>query len=506
MESFSKRLYSSEIPYKPGIPPSIIEDLLNEKKSQSFIQPINSKLLIRVFLLTNDKNGKPYILSVGKIFDPNLLREYTKKEKKLTQSFHLFLILSLSLLFLLVLFLGIWVGNKLGKTLTEPLQTLILATQKITHRDYRLDDLPLETSQDDEISQLIQAFKKMAEEIKRYETTLRKYNQYLRGVLNALPVGILILKENGELLFANEQFNRFLSEFNFRNYQEVCEKLSVDEYFNTLEVEQSFYKNLTLSRGERELHLGITFMKLELFNEFLKLLILENLEEKETLKRLSLWREVAVMLAHEIKNPLTPIKLSVERLYKRLKDDLPEEKREFLKNTLSLVNKYVEELKKLAYDLYYFSNKQIPEKKEINLRENLKEVVELYSSAYPEVQIELTGKDISILADPFQLKRIWINLFENSIKAMNEKGRIKIELSEKNDKVFIIFEDSGCGLDEEIVSALNKGDLGNLKKLGTQGLLIISSIMKLHNGKIFAENKKEGGSCFILEFPKELSS
>lgn len=501
-----KKTYSSYITTKPGISPSIIENLLKEKKSQSLIQPINSHLLVRVFLLVNDKTGKPYILAVGKIFDPNKLSEFTKDEKKISKSFQVFLIASLSLLFLLVLFIGIWVGNKLGKTLTEPLQTLILATQKISHRDYRLDDLPLKNFQEDEISQLIQAFKKMAEEIKRYETALRKYNQYLRGVLNSLPEGILILKEKGEILFANDQFNHFLSTFNFKNYQEFCEELSIDTYFDNLEIEQSFYKTITLSKAGREIHLGITFMKLELLNEILKLLIIENLEEKETLKRLSLWREVAVMLAHEIKNPLTPIKLSVERLQRKLREDLPQEKREFLEKTVSLINKYVEELKKLAYDLYYFSNKQVPEKEKLSVIENLEEVAELYRSAYPDLHINLIGsKETKIWADPFQLKRIWINLFENSLKAMNEKGKIEVKIVEKEDKVSIIYEDSGFGLEEEIIRAFNKGDPSDLKKIGT-GLLVISSIMKLHGGRILAENREEGGSRFILEFPKELTS
>lgn len=500
-----KKTYSSEIPSKQGIPPSIVEDLLREKQAQSIVHPIDSNLLIRVFTLTHDKAGKPYILAVGKLFDPNKLREYTKREKNLSQTFQLFLILSLSLVFLLVLFLGIWVGNKLGKTLTEPLQTLILATQKISHRDYRLDDLPLETSQDDEISQLILAFRKMAEEIKRYETTLRKYNQYLRGVLNALPVGILILRENEELLFANEQFNRFLSDFNFRNFQEFCENLSIKEYFNNLAVEESLYKNVIFTRYERELNLGVTFMKLELFNEILKLLIIENLEEKETLKRLSLWREVALIIAHEIKNPLTPIKLSVERLRKRLRNDLPVEKREFLDNTVNLVNKYVEELKKLAYDLYYFSERSSLEKIEVNIRENIKEVVELYRSAYQDVQIDLSEtRDVLFKADPFQLKRIWINLFENSIKAMNERGEIKIKAFEKEARIFVIFEDTGPGLDEAVIKAFNKGDLSSLKKIGT-GLLIVTSIVKLHEGKVRVENREEGGSRFVLEFPKKLS-
>jgi len=498
-----KKTYSDEVTERPGIPPTLITELLREKKSQSSLQTLGSKLLLRVFLPFQPKQGETLILAVGKVIEPNKLKEFAQKEKRLSKSLQVFLLFSIALIFLLVLFLGIWVGNKLGKSLTEPLQTLVLATQKLSHRDFRLDDLLVETSQEDELAQLMTAIKKMAEEIKRYETTLRKYNEYLKGVLNALPVGILILKEKGEPLFVNEQLHKILKEYHYQDPLEFYTELHLDEPFQELEVEQSFYRVYTLTREGRELFLGVTFMKLDLFNELLKLMIIEDLEEKEALKRLSLWKEVAVRIAHEIKNPLTPIKLSVERLKRRLSEDLPEEKREILEKTITLVNRYVEELRKLAYDLYYFSKRPVFEKREVNLQGNIEEVLELYLSAYPEVEIrfEVNLEEEPLLqADPFQLKRVWINLLENSLKAMGEKGAILLSLYAEGERLKVSYEDSGPGLKEELMEALNQEEMGELQKIGT-GLMIMTSIVKLLGGSLRVEKRKEGGSRFLLEFP-----
>jgi len=499
-----KKTYSSEISEKPGIPLTLIEGLLKENKPKTFLQTIDSKLLLRLFLLVNNKNGNQYILAVGKVLDLEKIRTYAQKEKKLAKSLELFLYLSLLLLFLLVLFLGIWIGNKIGKSLTDPIHNLIIATQKIAYRDYKLDDLPVNEVQDEEIKQLLLSFKKMAEEIKRYETTLRKYNEYLKGVLNILPVGIAILKENNELLFMNEALKKSLEQFECKSVEKLYKELNLEEYFDKLELGQSFYKVFTFKRKHQERHLEITMMKFELNHENLKLLIIENLEEREVLERLSLWKEVAVKIAHDIKNPLTPIKLSVERLKKRLSEDLPEDKRKFLEETVNIVNRYVEELRRLAYDLYYFSKKGEGERQPVRLKENLKEVIELYRSAYPDLEIELIDETLEhamVLIDPFQLKRIWINLLENSVKALNGKGKIKIILKERDEGFQVIYEDSGPGLPSEIIKAINEENLKELERFGT-GFMIILSILKLAGGKIEAERREEGGSRLVITLPK----
>ncbi|MFN3505433.1 MAG: sensor histidine kinase, partial [Caldimicrobium sp.] len=324
------------------------------------------------------------------------------------------------------------------------------------------------------------------------------------GVLNSLPVGIIIYKSNLEVLFLNENLKKFLKEQNFEGVQSLTEVFGIESFFQNLGVKDKHYQVLSIERGDKEVSVGITYMKLERFGEPLLLLIIENLEEKELLKRLSLWREVAVKLAHEIKNPLTPIRLSIERLMKRIHHELTPESKKLLEQTVSIIVKYVEELRKLALDFYYISQRPYFEKTQVHLIENFIEVIELYKMAYPEINFiveKAEDREILIQGDPFQLKRVWINLIENSIKAMKEKGDIEIVFWEEGQRIYINYQDRGEGMNDELIDAFNTGDFSKLQRVGT-GLLIIKGVIELHKGKIWAERSLQGGTKFTIELPK----
>ncbi len=161
---------------------------------------------------------------------------------------------------------------------------------------------------------------------------------------------------------------------------------------------------------------------------------------------MSVWKEVAVRIAHEIKNPLTPIKLSIERLRKKLSDSLSDEDKNLLNQTVDVVLKSIEELQKLSHDLYVLTKKPILDKVEGSLIENIKEVINLYKLAYPNITIKLnTDKDVVFDFDPLVMKRLWINLFENSIKSMKEEGSITIECFANSDEVVLFLPIQGRG-------------------------------------------------------------
>ncbi|MFN4197205.1 MAG: HAMP domain-containing protein, partial [Caldimicrobium sp.] len=172
-----KKTYSSEINTSLGIPPSILNEILKQKKPLTQIQPYKSKLLLRVYAPVETRSGTPYILAVGKLIDPERIKGLPKNEKDLLKTVNIFLVFTFLMVLFLVIFLGIWVGNKLGKSLSEPLQNLIHATQKLSQRDFNLSELLSTSSLEDEIHQLVKSFKYMAEEIKKYEETLKKYNE-----------------------------------------------------------------------------------------------------------------------------------------------------------------------------------------------------------------------------------------------------------------------------------------------------------------------------------------
>jgi len=497
-----KKTYSSEIPEKLGIPPSILEKLKTEKIPVAQLSIIKSKPLLRVFITCKDKYGNEWILATGKVL--NLQKFAESKifpEERYFETFKKFLLMTGISVLLLIVFVGIWVGSKIGRNLTEPLQNLILATQKISQKDYQIEEIPLTSFSEDELGILVNSFKEMVKKVREYEEEMRRYNEYLISILNQLPVGILILDLNFQIKFLNENLKKFLESYEFNNIEELLNYLDLFNLLHTVELESPFYKIFEFTIGTKEVFLGITLLKLNLFREENFMVILENLEEKENLKRLSIWKEVAVKIAHEIKNPLTPIKLSIERLRKRLGNNLEDSAKEVLFKTTEIIEKYVEELRKLATDFYYFSKKPNLNLEKGSLLENLIEVVNLYEFAYPEVKFNIQADDDGeCLFDKFHFKRVWINLIDNSIKAMQEKGEIKIFLSRENGEVIIKMVDTGKGIPEEIKTNIAEGDLIKLKEFG-MGLIIAYSVVKLHKGTFQVERNNPSGTVIIIKIP-----
>ncbi len=497
-----KKTYSSEIPGKLGIPPSILEKLKIEKIPVTQFSIIKSKLLLRVFITCKDKYGNEWILATGKVLNLQKFAESeTFPEEKYFKTFKKFLLMAGISVLLLIVFVGIWVGSKIGRNLTEPLQNLILATQKISQKDYQIEEIPLTSFSEDELGILVNSFKEMVKKVREYEEEMIRYNEYLISILNHLPVGILILDPNFQIKFLNENLKKFLESYEFNNIEELLNYLDLFNLLHTVDLESPFYKIFEFTIGTKEIFLGLTLLKLNLFREENFMVILENLEEKENLKRLSIWKEVAVKIAHEIKNPLTPIKLSIERLRKRLGKNLEDSAKEVLFKTTEIIEKYVEDLRKLATDFYYFSKKPNLNLEKGSLLENLIEVVNLYELAYPEVKFTIQADDDGeCLFDKFHFKRVWINLIDNSIKAMQEKGEIKIFLSRENEEVVIKIIDTGEGIPEGIKTNIAEGDFMKLKEFG-MGLIIAYSVVKLHKGIFQVERNNPSGTAIFIKIP-----
>ena len=497
-----KWTYSSAIPEKLGIPPSILDKLGKEDIPATQILPLSTGILIRVFIPCKTGSGKRLILAVGKVLPLDFLPGKTSfPEKKYLKLFKKFLMLAGFSVLLLVIFIGIWVGSKIGKNLTEPLHNLVLATQKLSKKEFSVEENLLASMSEDEIGTLIRSFKEMTQKLKEYEEELKSYGDYLNSLLNHLPVGVLILSEDFRVKYLNFWLRDFLIHYGFKSPEEFLKTLDLADLINSIDLDEPFYRTYEFVKEDKRGIIGITIIKLIGYREKEFMIVVESLEEKERLKRLSLWKEVAARIAHEIKNPLTPIKLSVERLKKQLESELPEDKKKVLERTTSTVEKYVEELKRLAVDFYYFSKKPTLSLEKAKMLDTIIEAISLYELAYPEVKFNVKAEDDGECCfDPFQFKRVWINLIDNSIKAMNEKGEIDIFLTREGKKLIIEFSDTGEGISEDIIEKIDKGEIFKLKEVGT-GLIMVYTIVQLHRGSFKIEKNSPKGTRFTITIP-----
>ena len=485
-----------------GIPPSVLDKLKNENLPASQVLPLENGIFVRVFIPCKTKDGKAVILATGKVIPLDFLPgKKNYPEKKYLKLFKKFLMLAGFSVLLLVIFIGIWVGSKIGRNLTEPLHNLVLATQKLSKKEFSVEESLLASMSEDEIGILIRSFKEMTQKLKEYEEELRSYGDYLNSLLNHLPVGVLILSEDFRVKYLNFWLRDFLIHYQFKTPEKFLKVLDIAELINSIDLDEPFYRTYEFVKEDKRGIVGITIIKLIGYREKEFMIVVESLEEKERLKRLSLWKEVAARIAHEIKNPLTPIKLSVERLKKQLESELPEEKKRILERTTSTVEKYVEELRRLAVDFYYFSKKPTLSLEKAKMLETIIEAISLYELAYPDVKFNIKAEDDGECCfDPFQFKRVWINLIDNSIKAMREKGEINIFLTREGKNLVMEFSDTGEGIPEDIIEKIDKGEIFKLKEVGT-GLIMVYTIVQLHRGSFKIEKNSPKGTKFIITIP-----
>ncbi len=222
------------------------------------------------------------------------------------------------------------------------------------------------------------------------------------------------------------------------------------------------------------------------------------------MQRMAAWREVARRIAHEIKNPLTPIQLSAQRLRRRYPDILTEKNSVFDQCTSTIITQ-VDELKRLVSEFSQFARMPKVQKSQNNLTQLAENTLILYREAHKHINFRCTETEpIPIFSfDREQIKRCLINLIDNGVAVLPDGGTIHIELSPdaEMENVFIKVYDDGPGISKENKLKLFEPYFST-KKTGTGlGLAIISTIISDHNGYIRVQDNEPKGSIFIIELP-----
>jgi two-component system nitrogen regulation sensor histidine kinase NtrY len=225
-------------------------------------------------------------------------------------------------------------------------------------------------------------------------------------------------------------------------------------------------------------------------------------------ERYSAWETVARKLAHEIKNPLTPIQLSIDRLKEKYSDKLKDSNNEFT-NYLETINRQIVDIKKLVNEFSGFARMPAPMLKKINMKDVVTRVITFYKMSNENLNLDLKNKsknEYIIKGDSDQLYRAFLNLIKNSLEAIEEKkqkvsnlqGKITVEMDKNNEYIVIKILDNGIGFDD--TKNISKPYF-TTKKDGTGlGLPIVTKIINEHNGDInFIKNSK--GAEVIISIP-----
>ncbi|MEK6602238.1 MAG: ATP-binding protein [Candidatus Binatota bacterium] len=418
-------------------------------------------------------------------------------------------ILTLLLITLVIIFSATWFGLYLAKGITVPIQSLAEGTHEVAHGNW---DYQIEASGDDEIGTLVDSFNQMTRDLKQINMEVERRGRYMETLLANITAGVISVDPTGNVTTINKTAEQILGvkreQVLGKNYGVVFqpEHLQVlREIIEHVRGRANVEREIKIPLPDQILTVVVTAATLrgDEGNILGIMVFLENITQIQKVQRMEAWREVARRIAHEIKNPLTPIQLSAERLRKRYAK-LLEGDGAILDKCTSTIIKQVEELKNLVNEFSQFARLPTAELAPNDLNEIVKEALFLFKEGHRGINFQFQRGDIPPLElDRDQIKRALINLLDNAVAAVEEKGEIKILTAYDSSSGIVQLEvaDDGCGLAPEVRARIF-APYFSTKKDGTGlGLAIVSAIVADHRGDIRVRPNEPKGTRFIIELP-----
>lgn len=418
----------------------------------------------------------------------------------------------LILMTLVILFAAVWFGFHLARQLSIPLVQLGRATKRVADGDY--SPLNLESGSE-EISALISAFNSMTGDLESSEKSLKETLRYIEVVLRHVSTGVISIDKAGVISTINGHAAKLLKLEPSKYVGRSVRELLTLEYFRmfaemlkTMQQNkiESIQREFTITIGKENLPLSmnLSILKDENGEEVGKIVVFDDLTPIVNAQRAAAWTEVARRIAHEVKNPLTPIRLSAERLQKKFGQNIEDPA---FKECTTMIIRQVDDMKNLVNEFSNFA--RLPQSRPVlaSLQLVIDEVFTLYRQAHPQIQF-VSNADTDLPQfkfDPSQLKRVLLNLVDNSVGAMAKQKEGAIEISTKFDAeiktVRITVADTGPGIPAADRNRVFEPYFST-KETGTGlGLPIVKRIIEDHNGFIRALANEPKGTKMVIELP-----
>ena len=428
--------------------------------------------------------------------------------------------LTLTLAMLLTLFSALALAFVLSERLSAPLSALAEATRAIAKGDYSKLN-PVKSR--DEFGVLTQSFNTMTRQIadateamERNQQQLENSKTYLESILSNLTSGVLTFDERLYVKTMNAAANDILGvpggAFHGLKLSEWPRHVQSAAPFAEIALRQfassgmrQWEEQMEYRRADGQRTLLIRGTRLGKSGESGYVVVFDDITHLIQAQRDAAWGEVARRLAHEIKNPLTPIQLSAERLQQKLKDKLPEIEADILKRATGTIVSHVAALKGMVDDFTQYAHASRMNAKAVNLNELVREVLVLYEAMGVAIEPRLAENIPSIYADPAMLRQVLHNLFQNAIDALTgvDGPRILVNTSLGTGGVLLTVRDNGTGIAEAVMGRIFEPYVTTKPKGTGLGLAIVKKIVDEHHGRILVENVKPHGATVSIVLPSK---
>lgn len=418
-------------------------------------------------------------------------------------------ILTLLLVTLVIIFAATWFGLYLAKGITIPIQQVAAGTHEVAHGNW---DYQIEAAGDDELGTLVESFNQMTRDLKKSNLELLRRGKFVETVLANITAGVIAVDPSGRITSWNKAAEQMLavnaSAALGKNYREMFESeplAVVRELIDNLKDQESIETEMQIQLPDHLLTVFATAATLrDDANDSLGVMIfLEDITQIQKVQRMEAWREVARRIAHEIKNPLTPIQLSAERLRKRYAKLLQGDGAVLDKCTTTIIQQVVE-LKNLVNEFSQFARLPTAQPVPNDLNEIVQEALFLFKEGHNHIRFEFRQGELPALdLDREQIKRVMINLLNNAVAAVGGAGEVQIltayDLSRNT--AYLEVADDGCGMTPEARVRIFEPGF-TTKKQGTGlGLTIVNQIVEDHRGYIRVRANEPRGTRLVIEFP-----
>jgi PAS domain S-box-containing protein len=430
--------------------------------------------------------------------------------RKVSKNFKLFYVMLMAVITLFVLFVATWIALFLSKQISIPITALLDAAREVRRGNLKHR---VHVRATDELASLVRGFNQMTQELETSNLELDRRRRFTEAILESIPTGVISIGADGSIQRVNRALSRIFPA------EQAARATRLEDLFSREDTAEIKYlmkrarrtgvasRQLELRTENRKLHLAITVSALEekLTSGFV--VVLEDTSELLRAQKADAWHEVARRVAHEIKNPLTPIALSAERIELQLgRLDLPPGAARIVHQCAATISKSVESVKTLVDEFSHFARFPSAQPVRSDWNEVVAGALAVFHGRLDGISIETSFAAglPPVNLDPEQFERAVVNLVDNAAEAMQDSLVKKLYIATQPgaaETVELVVADSGCGVSPDEKEKLFLPYFSTKNRGTGLGLAIVSHIVAEHNGTIRVEDNLPAGARFTVEIP-----
>ena len=438
-------------------------------------------------------------------------------------------LLQLWLITLVILFIATWFALFLAKQVTVPIQALAEATQEVARGNLGFQ---VSARASDELGIFIQSFNAMtrqlqenrlaidraAKELQAANLQLEERGNTIEAILENIPTGVISFDPQGQITSVNKMAKRMFGRDDMGSFRTLADLFTAEDIrdvarlFRRATRQGVAARQMELDLGGRRAFTSLTVSSVRArHGKIGSVLVLEDLSELVQAQKAAAWQEVAQRIAHEIKNPLTPIQLSTERIRRLIEraGGLPPDLLRVVSESAALVGREVATLKSLVDEFAAFARFPAAKPQPSSLNEIVENALKIFDGRLRGIEIHRDlSPDLPLAqVDPEQMKRAVANLIDNAAEALENALQreiwVRTALDPEHDVMEITVADSGPGIAPEDKEKLFLPFFSTKHRGTGLGLAIVSRIVSEQNGIIRVEENQPTGTKFIIELPVE---